>query len=426
MTARSSTHSQYCMNRIRKRGYNCLVPSGRLTAAGNIFCMVCTGMVFLGDLNAASEALFPARLELDAEGRSVVRHEANAEAYYILYRGTDVTQIVSAVDMALGIPVEGQLLDGATGSSTAFYQVREVPLASPLDTDGDGLDDVWELRFRKPRAALNSADANEDHDGSGSPDLADYQLPIASFTAATSTVIAADSRVVKVAVHFSKPFAGFAAVLLGGTATPVEDYSISGFDPANQTARVAAVGNTATFNITLRDEPSVDPDRYLLLSLLDPATNAPARYRTSQQAPVNHTLRITDGDLATYAGILEFTNQTARGTHPVRLALRSSSGGTVEGYLDATQSPVFRQAFLLPVTASPAGVPLGFPQPLVHQTNSAALRRPLTWTLQFGTASNSQDTIEVPVSLQLLGLSASGQPVSSQGQLRLVRVNSAE
>lgn len=81
---------------------------------------------------------------------------------------------------------------------------------------------------------------------------------------------------------------------------------------------------------------------------------------------------------------------------------------------------------MLPVTASPSGELLGFDQPLVHQTNSVALNRPLTWTLQFGSVSNLQDSLEVPASLQLLGLSASGQPVSSQGWLRLVRVNATE
>lgn len=110
----------------------------------------------------------------------------------------------------------------------------------------------------------------------------------------------------------------------------------------------------------------------------------------------------------------------------MRLALRSIPGGTVGAYLDATQSSVFRRGFMLPVTASPSGELLGFDQPLVHQTNSVALNRPLTWTLQFGSVSNLQDSLEVPASLQLLGLSASGQPVSSQGWLRLVRVNATE
>jgi len=386
------------------------------------------------DVCASAQEFFITEISRDSSGSPVIRHPSAPDSYYILYRGEEVTAIVSAVDMALGVPLAGTLLDASFMPSVAFYRVREVPVQQPLDTDGDGIDDVWELRFRRPRAALNPNDAREDHDSSGSPDLEDYQLPIASFAAADSTVIASDSRVVELAVHFSKPFVGIASVLLTGTAIPVEagtptavgDYSVSGYDPTNQTARVAAAGTTARFHITLHDEPSVDPDRYLLLSILDPATNAPARYRTSSQAPINHTLRITDGDLATYAGVLEFTNRTARGVHPVRLALRSSPAGPVEGYLDATQSSVFRRGFLLPVTASPSGDLLELPQPLVHQTNSAALQRPLTWTLQFGAVSNLQDSLEVPASLQLLGLSASGKPVSSQGWLRLVRVNATE
>lgn len=163
--------------------------------------LLCAALAFHGDVGAA-EGMIPARLEVDATGRSVVRHAADPASYYILYRGAEITQIVSAVDMALGVPVEGRLVDGPATLDAAFYQVREVPIASPLDSDGDGIDDVWELRFRRPGAALNPADAQEDHDGSGSSDLSDYQLPVASFATANSMVIAADSRVVQVVVHF--------------------------------------------------------------------------------------------------------------------------------------------------------------------------------------------------------------------------------
>jgi hypothetical protein len=38
---------------------------------------------------------------------------------------------------------------GLLADTAAFYRVRRVPLSQPLDTDGDGIDDAWELRFRR-------------------------------------------------------------------------------------------------------------------------------------------------------------------------------------------------------------------------------------------------------------------------------------
>ncbi len=364
----------------------------------------------------------------DAQGRPVIRHQADPAHYYILFRGTNVAQVVSAVDMALGVLVEGELSDDATPPPVAFYRVRQVPVVSPLDTDGDGIDDVWELRFRRTKAALNPNDAHEDHTGSGSPDSLDYQLPVAYFAQNASTVTAQNSNVVWVTLHYSKPFFGQARLLLGGTAVPGQDYHISGFICSNQTARVPATGLSASFAITLLDAPSIEPDRYLLLSILEPpATNAPAsRYQTSQHAPVNHTLRVTDGDLGIYAGLLEFTNRTGIGSQPVRLALRSTPGGGAEGYLDATQSPVFRRGFTLPVATSPSGLPVAFPQPLVHQTHAEALQRSLTYTLNLGAVTNSDDVVEAPASLHLSGLSGSGKTVTNHGQLRLIRITTPE
>ena len=229
------------------------------------------------------------------DGRVILQYPSNPANYYILFRGSDIADIVSAVDMALGVGVEGELSDGDSPEQAAFFRVREVPVTAPLDTDGDGIDDVWELSYRQPGAALNSRDANEDHTGSGSPDLADYQLPLAFFDQRASTTLAEDGKHVQISVQFSKPFAGKAIVLLGGTAVPGEDFTITGFDAANQTARVDAENTTATFTITLKDAPSIDPDRYVLLSLLEPAASEPTtrKYRTSREAPANHSLHIT-------------------------------------------------------------------------------------------------------------------------------------
>jgi hypothetical protein len=65
---------------------------------------------------------------------------------------------------------ETVLADAQPLSSTAFYRVEQVPLLTPRDTDGDGLEDIWELLHRHMGAALNASDADEDHTGNGIPD----------------------------------------------------------------------------------------------------------------------------------------------------------------------------------------------------------------------------------------------------------------
>ena len=59
-----------------------------------------------------------------------------------------MTNINTAADMALGVRGEGVLGESApiNSGSAAFYRIRQVLLTQPLDTDGDGLDDVTELR----------------------------------------------------------------------------------------------------------------------------------------------------------------------------------------------------------------------------------------------------------------------------------------
>ncbi len=99
----------------------------------------------------------------------------NYLSYFILYRGTEVTNILQPVDATLG-PFVFQLSDPTPVSSnaSAFYRVRAVPLTQPLDLDGDGIDDVYELRHRAFLDPLNPADAALDYDGDGKSNLQEY------------------------------------------------------------------------------------------------------------------------------------------------------------------------------------------------------------------------------------------------------------
>lgn len=100
----------------------------------------------------------------------------NSRSYFILHRGTEVTHIDQPVDATLG-PFVFQLADPTPVSShaTAFYRIRAVPFAQPLDLDGDGIDDAYELRHRIFLNPFNPADAAMDFDGDGRSNLQEYR-----------------------------------------------------------------------------------------------------------------------------------------------------------------------------------------------------------------------------------------------------------
>jgi hypothetical protein len=100
----------------------------------------------------------------------------NAFSYFILYRGTDVANIHQPIDATLG-PFVFQLTDPTpvAANGSAFYRIRAVPLAQPLDLDGDGMDDGYELRHRTFLDPFNPADAALDFDGDGRTNLQEYR-----------------------------------------------------------------------------------------------------------------------------------------------------------------------------------------------------------------------------------------------------------
>ena len=100
----------------------------------------------------------------------------NSFSYFILYRGTDLANISQPVDATLG-PFVFQLSDPTPVSSTpsAFYRVRAVPLAQPLDVDGDGIDDGYELRHRAFLNPFKAGDAALDFDADGRSNLQEYR-----------------------------------------------------------------------------------------------------------------------------------------------------------------------------------------------------------------------------------------------------------
>ncbi len=99
------------------------------------------------------------------DGKPLIHHTADTNFYYILLAGNQITNISSTAGMALpsGTNGLGQLNDFASAftNSARFYRVRKVPIAQPLDSDGDGIDDIWELNHASQPESLNPLDPTD-------------------------------------------------------------------------------------------------------------------------------------------------------------------------------------------------------------------------------------------------------------------------
>jgi RHS repeat-associated protein len=131
-------------------------------------------LALAGALPSGAQEFRVSDIALDAQGRVTLQHEANTNSYFILLRGTEITNIRTATDLALATGTVGTLSDSTPPPSSGFYRVLGVPLNAPFDSDGDGIDDVFELRrvFLDP---LNRTDSLADFDRDGRSNLEEYR-----------------------------------------------------------------------------------------------------------------------------------------------------------------------------------------------------------------------------------------------------------
>lgn len=349
----------------------------------------------------------------DAEGRFTVRHTADPAFYYLLRRGEEVTHIVSAVDAALGVPVDGQLADLRATAPAGFYRVLQVPVATPFDTDGDGLDDVWELRHRHPKAALNGADAQEDHDGNGRPDLTDYLTPTAYFAQPSSVVEKGGTG--QITVQFSRPFAGRLLFQTGGTALPAFDYALTAgdlVDPGTANIRSVAVSSSeVVLGVDATLASRGDADRQVLLSLVQPADNA---YRVGQ--PSVHALTLRDSTLAVYTMALVFTNGPSLPSQGFAISLHTDSpaAGTVTATLSSAGASLFPASLTAPVEVLDGGQ-FAFRAGLAGTLRGPTGAQSYAFELAFSPPTSGDRVFVLPAELKIHGLSASGRASIAHG-----------
>lgn len=93
----------------------------------------------------------------------------NHRAYYVLYRGSNVTTIQQPVGATLAGRRPLLITDPTppTGPGSTFYRIKAHPVLDPIDLDADGLNDVYELQHADVIDPFQAADATADSDGDG-------------------------------------------------------------------------------------------------------------------------------------------------------------------------------------------------------------------------------------------------------------------
>ncbi|MCI0539394.1 MAG: hypothetical protein L0Z50_29650 [Verrucomicrobiales bacterium] len=219
-------------------------------------------LLFADWSNALGQTAKITDARIGADGRFVLHHAADPNFYYILRKGEQVTAILTAKDIQLGQLGNAQLKDPDLAVNAGFYRVQQAPITTPLDTDGDGIDDVYELKNRPLLDPLNPSDAAVDPDRDGKTTLEEYRVGRNPF----------------VAEHPAVP-----TIVYPTNATTASFVMFSGQGPKNTLIRVEggaayvtnSVDSTGAFELTV----PLNPNRLnrLFVSAVDDAgeTSAP-------------------------------------------------------------------------------------------------------------------------------------------------------
>jgi hypothetical protein len=122
-----------------------------------------------------------ARQSLGADRRMrAIVGPVSSDSYSLLYRGQTVTNITVPAAMKLNPGSCANVLSlmdptPVSSNTSVFYRARQVPIADPLDSDADGIDDVYELRHSNFLDPLDASDASQDFDGDGKSNLEEYR-----------------------------------------------------------------------------------------------------------------------------------------------------------------------------------------------------------------------------------------------------------
>jgi hypothetical protein len=134
-----------------------------------VFLLHIAPTIFAQDLHISA-------VRLDRDRKPQILFPSDPGRYYILISG-DIDDINHPLQIVRGKNGEGQLADISSDQSgfARFYRVVQLSINDPLDTDNDGIDDVYELEHPGFLNPLDSADAEKDFDGDGRSNREEYK-----------------------------------------------------------------------------------------------------------------------------------------------------------------------------------------------------------------------------------------------------------
>lgn len=133
--------------------------------------MICMALI-AGSLSGQDLQITEAAFQ--PNGHFQVRLASDGDHYYRLLRSAQPDTAFTACDIQLSGGASSLLQDQAPLTAAGFYQVEEIALSAPSDSDGDGMPDTYELNHRPALSPLNPADALEDPDGDGRTNQSEY------------------------------------------------------------------------------------------------------------------------------------------------------------------------------------------------------------------------------------------------------------
>ena len=141
-----------------------------MQAATNFLISTMLTATVLGD-----EPFRITRINLAPGGEVTVEVPSDLDHYYVLHQNPDLGEVTTPVDIALGTQGSTQLRDpNSAFPARSFFTVERIPLALPRDSDGDGIDDAYELLHSTFLHPLDSGDASGDPDNNGLTHLQEY------------------------------------------------------------------------------------------------------------------------------------------------------------------------------------------------------------------------------------------------------------
>lgn len=173
---------------------NVRVVSGPATLSGGLLTLTGLGEVVLRLEQPGNDQFLPTSMEkvlpvtpvvvdvpelsirLDQPASAVVVSVPRGPGAYFTLEGTRDFERFDPVAMQLGDKPVDWVMPLASLAAHRAFRLKGLSVLHPDDTDGDGIDDVWELN--RALSPLDPADAKADPDGDGSTWLDEYRFAI--------------------------------------------------------------------------------------------------------------------------------------------------------------------------------------------------------------------------------------------------------